>query len=83
MTTEEIIKKFKVKFPTNTVSLIVDYDAESYVVCCMENGLSEDYNNPYYIIDKKNGEISGFSVPHNLTKFMQAADKNTIYKTGR
>lgn len=78
MTTKEIISIFKKEFPKRNVVQIIDFDDNRYVVCA--TSMKEDYNNPYFSLDKKTSEIGGFSVTENFDKFWDAVDNRTIYE---
>lgn len=67
---EEAKKKFSEKFPELTITKIVDYDNNHFVVCAVrdvDNAFEE--LDPFYAIDKNNGEVSYFSPAGDLKHF--------------
>ncbi len=78
ITVNEIKDVFKKEFPKRKIVQIIDFSDKYYVVCA--TSFAEDYNNPYFTLDKTNNEIGGFSITDNFDKFWDAVDNRTIYE---
>lgn len=67
---DEAREIFEEQNPELTITKIVDYDNQSYVLCAVKDpDNSFDEMDPFYSVDKRTKEISWFSPMLDLEKF--------------
>ena len=81
MSVTKAIKSFLAKFPKLTVVRCVDYDNEHYVIEAVKDVNAVDYNDPFYAVDKRNGEVTLFVPGLDLDAFFEAVENRTLYLT--
>ena len=79
MTFNDAIVNFTSKFPELTVTLVIDYDKDHFVIEALKNIGVADYNSPYYGVDKRNGNVTSFIPQLDLDAFFEAVDNRTVY----
>lgn len=75
---KEAMSLFRKKFPELTITRAAVYDDTYYIVEALKNPNEVDYSDPYYVIDKNTGKISGFLPTDNLARFHAAFRDNSI-----
>ena len=73
ITLKDAIKALDKKWPGLTVVDAIDYDEKYYVLTAVENPKEVDYNDPYYAVDKKTGDVYSFDPTSDLPKFARAS----------
>lgn len=79
---EQLISMFNALHKDLTVTAIIDYTRDLYVVEAVRSTSEPDYSDPYYVIEKKTGRTSTFYPMTDLDNFIRAAETRTIYKRG-
>lgn len=62
----------KEKFPKRTVTEAAEYDNRFWVFVAVEDPNQMDFGNPFYLVDKRSGEIHNFSPVNDPNKFNDA-----------
>lgn len=78
MTSAEAYSLFVSKKHNLTVTSMVDYNQQYFVVCAVEDVNKADYNAPYYAIDKNTGKIVLFTPGEDFDSFFDAVDNRSI-----
>ena len=87
MPIDEVVKTFEKQITGTIVTAIYDYDANVYLVVAPSrksyNRGEIDFNNPYYVISKKDGGISSYNPDCNMSKFTAVSRTEPLYSKGR
>ena len=75
MEAADLLKK---KHPNLTIATCALYDKETYLFEAVENKEDVDYNDPFYLVNRKTRTIRKFSPFENLQKYLKAIRQNTI-----
>ena len=65
-----------------TVTTVVDYDNNSFLVEAMEDLDNPDKNDPWYRVNKKTGKTTPFSPMFEMDKFFDAIENRRVYSYG-
>lgn len=79
MNVNKVMSVFRAKFPKLTITRVIDYDREHFVVEALEDLSKLNYNNPYYGVDKKSSKITGFIPSFDMDAFIDAVENRTVY----
>lgn len=78
---DRAIKLFKKNNPGLTVTTVLDYDNNHYVVEAMKNTNKKDVNGSLYSVDKRTGATAAFSPVLDLKRFRDASMHRMIFST--
>lgn len=78
MTAKEAYSSFMKKHPGLTVTEAAEYDDKYFLFVAVEDPDRIDYGDPFYLIDRKTGEIKNFSPIDDLDKFEEALDERDL-----
>lgn len=71
---KEAIGRFTETYPQLEIRKAYDYDGESYIFMAMEPGITEDFNDPFFLV-AKNGLYAKHFVPFfDIAAFTRALD---------
>lgn len=77
MTPQEAYAAFNKKYSKLTVTECIDYDKDHYVFVAVENPNEVDYGDPYYGVNKRNGEVSYFA-PDDIEEWLDACEERSV-----
>ena len=78
MTVDKALSIFKKKFPSNEVIKACEYKG-NYLFAAPEKSLgAADMSNPFFIVNKLTGKITGFVPTTDLKGFQEAMSKHEI-----
>lgn len=87
MPIDEVVKIFEKQITGTIVTAIYDYDVNAYLVVAPSrksyNRGEIDFNNPYYVISKKDGGISSYNPGSDMQKFSKISRQKPIYSIRR
>lgn len=72
------VDDFKKAHPDLTVTTVLDYDENYYVLEAVKDTSKTDYNAPFFAIGKKDGKIVNFTPGEDFDKFFDAMDNGNI-----
>ena len=78
MTPQEAYSAFQKKHKKLTVTECIDYDKDHYVFVAVENPNEPDYSDPYYAVNKRNGEVSFFSPAGDIEAWVDAIETRSV-----
>ena len=78
ITVNEAVSKLKKKHPDLDVKSGYDYNNQYYLFLAMEHGVEEDYNDPYYVVNKNDGSVSYYSPAGDYDAFFNATENREI-----
>ena len=73
---------FKKKHPNLTVTMVIDYDKDHYVVEALKDSTKVDYSDPFYGVNKHTGQVSYFTPAFDLDAFTDALENKVIWING-
>ena len=79
MNFKQAIETFSAKFPKLIVVRCIDYDNEHFVIEAVKDVNGDDYNNPFYAVDKRDGKVTSFIPGLDLDAFFDAVENRTVY----
>lgn len=79
---DEAVALFEKKMPSRKVIAAAGFDSTHYLFEAPESENEVDYNDPYFLMDKNTGEISGYLPTNELAKFHAAFRDNSIALDG-
>lgn len=69
----DVATAFKKVHSDLEVKEIYDFDKNTYMICAMDG--DDDYNAPYYLMNKATGTVRAFSPLENLDAFSKALQR--------
>ena len=82
LTVNEAISVFNQSYKDLTVTKAADFDNRHFLFCAVEDPNKTYYNDPFYLVNKKNGAINRFLPSENMNGFMNAITKKEIDLNG-
>lgn len=80
---KEAIRIFKNKYPDQTITLVLDYDKDWWVIEAPKNLIETDYDAPYYGVNKKDGRVAYYSPGGDFDTFFAAIENRCVYKNAK
>ena len=78
MTAKEAYDLVKKKHPGAKITRMVDYDASSFVLTVLEDGMKERFVDPFVKVNKATGYLSNFLPAAHMKEWHEAISKRTI-----
>lgn len=78
---EKLINGFKNHYKNLIVTSVIDYDDKYIIIEALENTNKKDYNDPYYAVEKKSGDVTHFSPAFDIDKFFDAVENRMIFSS--
>lgn len=86
MTHIDALKTFRKQYPNLTVTEMLDYSRTYFLITAVKDVTKNDYNDPYYAVNKKTGQIMHYHPMSDLENFIDAKQNRVIefnYLSGR
>lgn len=77
---EKAKKAFQRAYPERTVIKIMDYDSNWYIFEAVENVSVNDFNSPFFAVNKQTGGIAAYSPFDDIDNYLSAVAEHTIYE---
>lgn len=78
MTAQEAHDIFKKANPKLTITEMLNYSDKYYVITALENPNENDFNDPYFAVDKKTGKITRYFPMDDFENFIDARQHRQV-----